>query len=70
VRDRGGTVKINDEYSAQLAQLTYKNGTRVFKLGIVDNASGKTISYTWTNPDATRIGINLSWVQAGFTLKK
>ncbi len=70
IHDQGGRVKINEKYSAELTQLTYKNGTRVLKLGIVDNASGKTISYTWANPEAERIGINVRWVQAGFTLKK
>ena len=70
IHDQGGMVKINDKFSAQLAQLTYKNGTKVLKLGIVDNATGKTVAYTWANPDATRIGINLRWIQAGFTLKK
>ncbi len=68
--DQGGLVRINDRFSAQLAQLTYKNGTRVLKLGIVDNATGKTIAYTWANHDAKRIGINLRWIQAGFTSKE
>ena len=70
IHDQGGMVKINDKFSAQLAQLTYKNGTKVLKLGIVDNATGKTVAYTWANPEAERIGINLRWIQAGFTLKK
>ena len=70
IHDQGETIKINDKFSAQLAQLTYKNGTKVLKLGIVENASGKTVAYTWTNPEAERIGINLRWIQAGFTLKK
>jgi hypothetical protein len=70
IHDQGETIKINDKFSAQLAQLTYKNGTKVLKLGIVDNASGKTVAYTWTNTEAERIGINLRWIQAGFTLKK
>ena len=70
IHDQGGMVKINEKFSAQLAQLAYKNGTKVLKLGIVDNATGKTVAYTWANPDATRIGINLRWIQAGFTLKK
>jgi hypothetical protein len=68
--DQGGSVRINDKYSAQLAQLTHKNGTKVFTLKIIDNATGKTVAYTWTNPEAERIGINLRWVLAGFALKK
>jgi len=70
IHDQGELVKINDKYSVQLAQLTYKTGIKVLKLGVIDNTSGKTVSYTWTNPEAERIGINLRWLQAGFTLKK
>lgn len=70
IHDQGGRVKINDKFSAELAQLAYKNGTKVLKLGIVENASGKTVAYTWANTNATRIGINLRWVQAGLMLKK
>lgn len=70
IHDQGDIVKINDKYSVQLAQLKYKTGLPVLKLGIIDNTSGKTISYTWANPEAERIGINLRWIQVGFTLKK
>ena len=70
VHDQGDMLRLNDKYSAQLAQLVYKNGTRVLKLGIVDNATGKTVAYTWANPEAERIGINLRWVQVGFTRNK
>ena len=70
LHDQGGLVKLSEKYSVELSQLAYKNGTRVLKLGVIDNATGKTIAYTWTNPDAERIGINLRWLQAGFNLKK
>jgi hypothetical protein len=70
IHDQGGTVKINEKFSAELAQLAYKNGTRVLKLGIVETASGKTVAYVWASPEAERIGINLRWIQAGFTLQK
>jgi hypothetical protein len=69
IHDQGGRLRINDRFSAELAQLSYRNGTRVLKLGIVDNASGKTVAYTWGDPDSERIGINLRWIQAGFTLQ-
>ena len=70
IHDQGGMVKINDKFAAELAQLTHKNGTKVLKLGSGENASGKTVAYTWANPEAERICINLRWVLAGFTLKK
>jgi hypothetical protein len=70
IYDQGGMVRINEKYSAQLAQLSYKGGANVLKLGIVENTTGMTIAYTWANPDAEKIGINLRWIQAGFSLKK
>lgn len=70
IHDQGGIAKINEKFSVQLAQLTHKSGIKVLKLGIIENSTGKTIAYTWTNPEAERIGINLRWIQAGFTLEK
>lgn len=53
-------------YSLMLERLTYREGnTPVLKLSVVEDASGQTIVYAWANPEATRIGINLGWVQVG-----
>lgn len=38
---------------------------RIRKLSVVEDASGQTLAYAWANPEATRIGINLGWVQVG-----
>lgn len=55
-------------YAIQLAQLTYGNtGVAILKLGLIEQASGNTFTYTWTDPAATRIGINLRWLQVGLT---
>ena len=55
-------------YAIELARLTYQNTqTAVLKLGVVDVATGKTLSYAWAAPGADRIGINLRWIQAGLT---
>ncbi len=70
IHDQGGMVKINEKFSAQLAQLTHRNGTKVLTLKIIESASGKSAAYTWANTEAERIGINLRWIQVGFTLKK
>ncbi|MBX7170445.1 MAG: chromophore lyase CpcT/CpeT [Pyrinomonadaceae bacterium] len=70
LHDQGGTVKLNDKYSVQLAQLQYKNGTWVLTLKVLENSTGKAVAYSWTNPEAEKLGINLRWVQAGFSLKK
>lgn len=57
-------------YSIQLARLTYQNtSAAILKLGLIEDASGNTLSYSWANPDASRIGINLRWAQIGVTMK-
>lgn len=53
-------------YSLGLERLTYRDGNvPVLKLSILDDADGRTLAYAWANPQATRIGINLGWVQVG-----
>ena len=55
-------------YAIELARLTYQNTrTAVLKLGVIDEATGETLSYAWAAPGADRIGINLRWIQAGLT---
>ncbi len=60
------------KFSVQLAQLVFQGASKtpILKLGVIENATGKTVSYTWANPEAERIGINLRWMQTGLTLKK
>ena len=58
-------------YAVELARLTYQNtGTAVLKLGVVDASTGETLSYSWAEPGAERIGINLRWIQAGLTRER
>ena len=53
-------------YSLMLERLTYREGNvPVLKLSIIEDASGRALAYAWANPQATRIGINLGWVQVG-----
>ncbi len=68
IHDQGQIVKVNDKYSIQLAALLHSSKLEVLTLKVIENASGKTLSYTWTQPKAKRIGINLRWMQAGLTL--
>ena len=57
-------------YLLELAQLTYQNTRKpILKLALIDRASGKSVSYIWANTEATMIGMNLSWFQAGMTQK-
>jgi hypothetical protein len=84
IHDEGQIVSIPDDdgnasgYSVQLASLTCQQDASsscqgstaaVLKLGLIDDATGKTISYAWANPEAERIGINVRWAQVGLTLK-
>jgi len=53
-------------YSLALEHLTYRDGNvPVLKLSVIDDGDGRTLAYAWANPEATRIGINLGWVQVG-----
>jgi len=53
-------------YSLGLERLTYRDGNvPVLKLSVIDDANGSALAYAWANPEATRIGINLGWVQVG-----
>jgi hypothetical protein len=55
-------------YSLALERLTYRDGNvPVLKLSVVSDADGSTLAYAWANPEATRIGINLGWVQIGLS---
>lgn len=53
-------------YTLALEQLSYRDGTLpVLKLSVIDDGNGQVIAYAWANPEATRIGINLGWLQVG-----
>ncbi len=76
LHDEGYVVPITDDgretgYAFELARLTYQN-TRVsvLKLGVIEQSSGKTLRYAWTEPLSPRIGINLRWLQVGLTLEQ
>lgn len=63
VRLRDGTPS---GYSLLLERLTYRDGNvPVLKLSVVADADGRTLAYAWANPEATRIGLNLGWLQIG-----
>jgi hypothetical protein len=55
-------------YSLELVRTTYaERKLSVLQLNVIDDANGQTIDYAWTNPEATAIGINLGWLQVGFS---
>ncbi len=70
IHDQGGTVNLNDKYSVQLAQLQHRSGLWVMTLSVIERTTGLKIAYSWTNPEAERLGINQRWMQASFALKR
>jgi hypothetical protein len=55
-------------YSLALERMTYRDGNvPVIKLSVVEDSSGRALAYSWANPEATAIGINLGWVQVGLS---
>ena len=58
-------------YSVELARLTYQNTSQpILKLGLVENASGDTVTYIWGEVGATRLGMNLRWFQVGVSAEE
>lgn len=58
-------------YTLELARLTYReSNTEVLRLAVIEDATGKTLSYVWADPDARRIGLNLGWLQVGLEQDK
>jgi len=77
IHDQGGMVELDVEgkdYTVELTQLVYAHTIYIMKLAIYDlplaevDINSKAISYTWANPEATRIGINLRKIISGWTL--
>jgi hypothetical protein len=59
------------DYSIQLAKLTYQNTKDpILKFGLIDNKTGKTITYIWSDRLNVKTGMNLRWMQAGIKVKE
>ncbi|MBL0164038.1 MAG: hypothetical protein IPP82_10480 [Xanthomonadales bacterium] len=72
IGNEGGRVALKwrdgktSGYSLELERATYRDGNvPVVKLSVIEDASGRAVAYAWANPEATRIGINLGWIQVG-----
>jgi hypothetical protein len=58
-------------YVLELAMLTYQNTRKpVLKLALLDRETLKSKTYVWANAEATTIGMNLGWFQAGVVQKR
>lgn len=74
IHNEGQKIPLLDEagratgYTLRLETLTHQDTrTPVLKLGVIEDRTGYTLSYTWTQPGSPRIGLNLRWFQAGLT---
>lgn len=64
LRWRDGTAS---GWSLELERTSYpERKLSVLQLNVIEDASGKVVTYAWTDPQATAIGMNLGWLQLGF----
>ncbi len=77
LHDQGGMAELDIEgvdYTVELTQLIYGKKIKLMKIAIYDmpldsvGINSKSISYAWTSPEATRLGINLRKIVSGWTL--
>ncbi len=77
IHDQGGLLPLHLEdlqYSVELTQLVYAKKIEIMKLAIYQepldsiNYHSRSIAYTWANPEAKRIGMNLRKISSGWTL--
>jgi hypothetical protein len=59
------------DYSIHLAKLTYQNTKDpILKLGLINNKTGKTVTYIWSDRNNVKTGMNLRWMQTGIKVKE
>jgi len=55
-------------WSIELARVQYPNASEpILRLDLIEDASGRVLTYVWAGADSTQIGMNLGWFQAGLT---
>ncbi|MFP2995404.1 hypothetical protein ABN763_05820 [Spongiivirga sp. MCCC 1A20706] len=76
ISDQGGMAELQVDgsfYTVELTQLLFAKKLAIMKLAVYDmpmdsvEINSRSISYTWTNPAAKRLGINLRKVLSGWT---
>lgn len=77
LHDQGGMVELDIDgvdYTVELTQLAYAKTIKIMKLAVYEmpidsiGINSYAVSYTWTNPEAKRLGINLRKIVSGWTL--
>lgn len=74
MHNQGQKIPLLDEsgnktgYTLSLESVTYQETqVPVLKIGVIDDRTGYTLSYSWADPDSHRVGLNVRWFQAGLT---
>lgn len=74
MHNQGQKIPLLDEsgnktgYTLSLESLTYQETqVPVLKVGVIDDNTGYTLSYSWADPASRRVGLNVRWFQAGLT---
>jgi len=76
MHDKGGRIRMlttdgkPTPYTLELAEVNYGKGIDVLKLAVYEEGKSKAVAYTWSAPGSERIGINLRWLETGFTWVK
>ncbi len=70
ITDKG----VKTKFLLEIAYCTYTNGDNVLKIAIHENGFKHDgvvvpVAYSWSQENATQIGINLRYIQAGFELQ-
>lgn len=55
------------KYEVELAEVVYGKDLTVFKIAFYEIGISKAIAYSWASPGSKNIGLNMRWLQAGFT---
>lgn len=76
LHNEGGRLPLLDQdekptgYSVMLARVTRSESkTEVLKLSVIHDETDEHVAYTWTEPSNERLGLNLRWMQVGFTVE-
>jgi hypothetical protein len=81
LHDQGDKVQLRmadgalGKYTVELTQLVFGHSIPIMKLAVYEleaaavEFNSYAASYTWTNPEAQRIGINLRYITTGWTLE-
>lgn len=58
-------------WSLELARLHYANADQpILRLDLIEDQSGRVLTYVWSGAESSQIGMNLGWFQVGLTRER